>query len=167
MFYPKNVSYYSSNDGTNFTEVTAKLTSSGNIVGFEDFTLNPYQKVRYVRILGYGNSENSGWNSYEEVEIHGDNTCASLSVIEQTLNQNELLIYPVPVSQGQITIQSNNGLIGTAKIFDIQGKLLLTKTIEENTSVIDVSAFSKGIYIVSLFNELGQVLGTKKLIIED
>ena len=142
-----------SNDGTNFTEVTAKLTSSGNIVGFEDFTLNPYQKVRYVRILGYGNSENSGWNSYEEVQIFGDDACASLNVANNLFIENGFTFYPNPANnfinisfKGMDKSQINYSLL------DIRGAQVLIGESAPNNGLISIgtSTLPDGFYILTV-----------------
>jgi hypothetical protein len=56
-------------DGANFTEVGAFKTS-GQSLNIEFFGFKPQTGVRWVRVLGSGNSDN-GWNSYTEVEVYG------------------------------------------------------------------------------------------------
>ncbi|MFD0835143.1 chondroitinase-B domain-containing protein [Mariniflexile aquimaris] len=137
-----------STDGVNFTDATVLLTSSGTTVGFEDFPLTANPLAQYVRILGYGNSSPGGWNSYEEVEIYGDNTCSSLSVNNAVLKSNDMLLYPIPTIDGYVTLKSDKNVIGEIKIFDLLGKLLYTQNIKLNTEKIDVSFLSKGVYIL-------------------
>ncbi|WP_165876154.1 chondroitinase-B domain-containing protein [Mariniflexile fucanivorans] len=138
-----------STDGINFTDATTVLTSSGTTVGFEDFPLTTKPTVQYIRILGYGNtsSTSGGWNSYEEVEIHGDNTCSSLSTKNEVLKSNKFVVYPVP-TKGELTISSLKEALQTIEIFDATGKLLLRKTTNSTIENINVSAFSKGVYVV-------------------
>ena len=71
----------------------------------------------------------------------------SLSVKTANLEKNVIKLYPVP-SNGELTISKNNDVIGDIKIFDIQGKLLLTQYIMLNKSKIDISNFSSGFYIL-------------------
>jgi len=70
-----------------------------------------------------------------------------LSVNEESLRKNTIKLYPVPAS-GELTISKNNDAIGTIKIFDIQGKLLLKRNIELDKTKIDISNFSSGVYIL-------------------
>jgi hypothetical protein len=56
-----------SNDGITWTTVESNLVSSGTTSDLESFSI-PSQNSRYVRYLGYGNS-NSNWNSILEFKI--------------------------------------------------------------------------------------------------
>ena len=124
-------------DGINFSDATSVLTSSGTTVGFEEFTISPNSTVQYVRVLGYGNSENSGWNSYEEVEIYGNNSCEVLSINDVSEKSENIIIYPVPAKDGYITVISNKNKMDSIKIFDVQGKLLRKQKIDTNSAKID------------------------------
>ncbi|NJN18345.1 MAG: DUF1565 domain-containing protein [Oscillochloris sp.] len=57
-----------SSDGRNWTRVLADR-SSGNTLQAQVFNI-PDQRARYVRIIGFGNSEND-WHSLSEVVIYG------------------------------------------------------------------------------------------------
>ncbi|WP_246321093.1 chondroitinase-B domain-containing protein [Paenibacillus germinis] len=58
-----------STDNVNFTTVQSNVTSSLN-TSLQTFDFPDVTPVRYVRIVGHGNSVNA-WNSYNEVEIYG------------------------------------------------------------------------------------------------
>ncbi|MGB5418636.1 T9SS type A sorting domain-containing protein, partial [Algibacter sp.] len=148
-----------SNDGINFSDATSVLTSSGTTVGFEAFQLTPNPTVQYVRILGYGNSEGSGWNSYEEVEIHGNNDCSTLSVNDISEKSDTISIYSVPTKGECIYISSERNRLGTIKIFDVQGKLLHVQKTENTSTKIDIRYFSKGVYLLKTDG------GTKRFVI--
>ncbi|MFK8061215.1 MAG: chondroitinase-B domain-containing protein [Polaribacter sp.] len=141
-----------SDDGTTFTDITSVLTSSGNTIGFEDFPLPANTKTRYVRILGYGNSEASGWNSYEEVAIFGEANCPSLSVKNDSLKELGITIYPIPTNNGFLNIKSQQENLGKIEVFDIRGKSLLIKKVENVSTKIDIQNLSKGIYIIKIKN---------------
>lgn len=52
------------------------------------------------------------------------------------------------------------------QIFDIAGKLVLSKTHvfkENNSMTVDLNSFKKGIYLYSLTDRVGRVIGTKRL----
>ncbi|GGA01153.1 hypothetical protein GCM10008018_54400 [Paenibacillus marchantiophytorum] len=57
-------------DNTTFTTIQANVTSS-LVEGLQTFNFTDVASVRYVRIVGHGNSLNA-WNSYTEVEIYGN-----------------------------------------------------------------------------------------------
>ncbi|MFY9242036.1 MAG: chondroitinase-B domain-containing protein [Polaribacter sp.] len=145
-----------SNDGTTFTDVTSVLTSSGNTTDFENFPFSPFQEVQYVRILGYGNSEGSGWNSYEEVQIFGDDNCASLSTADNILEENGMNFYPNP-TQNILNIISKNQ-IGLVEVFDLKGKKMITKNIENTQGTIETKSLAKGIYIIKINATIGRFI---------
>lgn len=147
-----------SNDGTNFTEITNLLTSSGNTIGFEDFALPTNTQTKFIRILGFGNSEESGWNSYEEVQIFGEETCSSLSLIKNEFLTKGITIFPIPVNQGFINIKSENKNIGFVEIFDLTGKTLLKKNITSRTEKLHIDKFSNGIYIIKIQGTFGRFI---------
>lgn len=137
-----------SNDGINFTEVTGLLTSSGTTVGFENFELSPFKEVQYVRILGFGNSEESGWNSYEEVQFFGDNNCAILSVSDASFLEKGISFYPNP-ARNILNINAKNQ-IGLVEVYDLRGKSVLLKEIKDLQGNIETSSLSKGVYILKV-----------------
>jgi len=138
-----------------YTDATPVLTSSGTTVGFEFFTIQSTM-AQYVRILGYGNSEANGWNSYEEVEIYGDINCAStLSITENELTQNGISIYPVPTKDNFINIQSKN-TIGLVEIYSITGNNIIKKHLNTTNGKLNISELASGIYIIKVQNNFSR-----------
>ena len=135
-------------DATNFTDVTGIITSSGNTVGFEDFPFSPFQEIQYVRIYGYGNSEGSGWNSIEEVQIFGNDTCASLSVQDDFFEEHKITYYPNPTKS--ILYINANKTIGLVSILDVKGKKIIHKKIEGNEGFVNTTTLAKGVYFIRL-----------------
>tara|TARA_R110002051_G_scaffold323250_1_gene416255 strand:+ start:209 stop:2671 length:2463 start_codon:yes stop_codon:yes gene_type:complete len=143
-------------DGTNFTDVTSVLTSSGNTVGFENFAFSPFQEVRFVRVLGYGNSEGSGWNSYEEVQIFGDDTCASLSLDETNFEEKGFSFYPNPTKSVLNIIADKQ--IGFVEIYTMRGQKMITQKITENKGSIETKSLAKGIYLIKINGVLSKFI---------
>ena len=86
------------------------------------------------------------------------NIILDLGFNDNTLNQG-LAIYPNP-SASFITINSKNQPIENVKISDISGKQIIDlKNLNTETKNIDISYLSKGIYFISINNQV-----TKKLI---
>ncbi len=142
-------------DGITYTDTTANvISSSGTTVGFESFALANNLVIRYIRILGYGNSEGSGWNSYEEVEIHGENvTCSVLNTTTKTIEEKGITIYPIPNKNDFIYIKSQKEtLIGGIEVFDITGKTLIKAQLLNTNGKINISKLSSGIYIIKIQN---------------
>ena len=147
-----------SSNQTNFTEITNLLTSSGNTVGFEEFVLPKDTYAQYVRILGYGNSEGSGWNSYEEVKVFGDENCTYLSTIDNDFNSLGITLYPNPVNDNSLFISSKNEQIGLVEVFNMQGKLLLKKQLNSLEGTVFLSNFSAGIYLIKIKNSVRKLI---------
>ncbi|MES2725909.1 MAG: T9SS type A sorting domain-containing protein [Bacteroidota bacterium] len=82
----------------------------------------------------------------------------------QELNNNTFKIYPNPAT-ASIQIENNNvSAAGDLYISDITGKILINKTLPQNDKqTIDVSAMPKGLYFVTLKNNLSQQ--TQKLVL--
>ncbi|BAO74986.1 T9SS type A sorting domain-containing protein [Winogradskyella sp. PG-2] len=51
-------------------------------------------------------------------------------------------------THGDLTISKKDAAIGNVRIFDIQGQLLQKQHIQLSTTVIDVSHYSSGVYIL-------------------
>ena len=66
-----------------------------------------------------------------------------------TLARNKTIIFPNPATT-EVTIIANNEIINTLELFDLQGRKLQTKTVNDRSVKIDVSQYEKGTYIVVL-----------------
>lgn len=66
----------------------------------------------------------------------------------EAITINSLSIFPIPVKN---TLHLN-GLLNddTVQIFNMQGELLVSKTIQDHTSTIDVSRIKPGVYILKI-----------------
>lgn len=62
----------------------------------------------------------------------------------------ELQLFPTVNRYGQLQVQVNEPF-GNLQVFNMQGQMLMTRNLQNQTGVIrlDVSAFSKGTYVVS------------------
>ncbi len=81
--------------------------------------------------------------------------------INNITNCSELNIYPNP-NNGNFVIEPSNGTKQTMQVYDVNGKVVLTKTINGKTS-IDASGLSEGVYNISLQSNEGVV--NKRLVI--
>ena len=92
------------------------------------------------------------------IELNPDITdCESLSVDEIIVN--ELTIYPLPVKN---TLHIKGTLsIDQIAFYDSLGRLILTEQVVNKDTQIDVSAWSKGIYVMVISS--GNTVTTKKM----
>jgi len=149
----------------------ANYSAGMRVIDISDIENDNMVEVGYFDT--YPQDNNSGyqgaWNIYpyfdsENIVISNFLTGGFYLVRESTLSINDfdktgIAIYPNPTSE-RITISSENGQIDTIMITDIGGKLIYTNyQIESNSTVIDMSSFSDGMYFVRLNNTL-----TKKII---
>jgi hypothetical protein len=125
-----------------YTTTTLKITA--NLTGLE--TNQKY----YYKISAVQNGEKRYSDLYEF-------TLTPLSVSD--INKNEIAIYPNPVKE-IINFKSPNN-ISKIEIYDLSGKLLLSKS-TENIDNLDIHNLSNAIYIVKIYSK-GEIV-TKKII---
>jgi len=103
---------------------------------------------------------------FETEDFFGNaSSCSFTLTVEEELGSEDfffnsgLSLYPIPTSN-IITIDSTNELLTSIQIFDISGKqLYASNNLNASSKTIDISSFSKGIYFISLNNQV-----TKKII---
>ncbi|WP_396152136.1 S8 family serine peptidase [Flavobacterium sp.] len=88
--------------------------------------------------------------------------------IENNLSINEnsfvqLVIHPNP-TQGKLIISWAENLDTNVDLFDLQGRLILSKQINSSTIEMNLNSFSEGIYMVSIRNE--KIKTTKKIVLK-
>ena len=71
----------------------------------------------------------------------------------QSIKDNSVIIYPNPADD-LLTVSALNGTVSRIEIFDSSGRKLYTQTHEK---AINVSSFSKGLYLLKVYNTTGQI----------
>ena len=138
-----------------FTTVIDNQTSAEMDVTVDSLQLFSLADLsaRYIQFVGIGNSsESSNWTSVANVNIYGvlDADCVS-SV--SNLKDQGVSIFPVPVSNGVLSISSTNKTLGFIEIFDVVGKQMIrTDGNGSYSKQIDVSQLNKGVYFLKLEN---------------
>ncbi len=83
--------------------------------------------------------------------------------IEDEAVANAFILYPNPTRQTLMLDLAVNTL-GTATIFDLNGKAVLTNAVNTSSTLFDVSKLAKGIYVFQLKTDKG--VAAKRLVIE-
>ena len=90
------------------------------------------------------------------------NVLSSTAGINQIVNaSNQMNIYPNP-NNGSFVIEPSSATKQTMQVYDVNGKLVLSQTINGKTT-IDASNLNEGVYNISLQSNEGVV--NKKLVI--
>ncbi|MCK4662154.1 MAG: T9SS type A sorting domain-containing protein [Bacteroidales bacterium] len=86
---------------------------------------------------------------------------------EVNFNNQFISIFPNPANEIiNIEIKSQKIKSFDAEMYDIQGKLVFMKQYKSNLINIDISDLSKGIYLLKLKDETGNIIKTKKIVKE-
>jgi hypothetical protein len=84
------------------------------------------------------------------------------SKIQETKVIEGLNLYPNPVSNGKVYINSKNDLDKEVIVFDVLGKKALQTTI--STKELNISSLSPGVYIIKINED--DATATRKLIVK-
>jgi photosystem II stability/assembly factor-like uncharacterized protein len=109
------------------------------------------------------------WNPvwFDDVSVKARGTGLSTESVILTGNSAHMIIYPNPVTDNEFTVKTSFSLSKPSRlyVFNMEGKLLHSSTVEENTFTISTQNFhSPGIYIVNLITDKNSV--QKKLVIQ-
>jgi glucose/arabinose dehydrogenase len=88
------------------------------------------------------------------------------SLALNTFDKTQFVIYPNPAKSEIIIQKSNENYPTEVILFDLGGKILLQQKMEnKDVNIIKTNLLSKGVYIITIQNDQGQ-LSTQKLIFE-
>lgn len=83
-------------------------------------------------------------------------------------NENNFKVYPNP-SNGRFNVETDISTPNNrVKIFDITGKLVYTTIIQDVKTEIDLTDKQlKSVYIMTVYNKIGELINKEKLLIND
>jgi hypothetical protein len=108
----------------------------------------------------YRLANNSIYSSMVFVNVIHPNPIHTTS-IKQVTNNKQVAVYPNP-NNGSFVIEPNSATKQTMQVYDVNGKLVLTQTINGKTT-IDASSLNEGVYQLSIQNSDFRI--TKRLVI--
>jgi len=125
-------------------------SSSGLIAGATDQQYMPTQTGSYYVVV----TDSNGCSSLISNSIYFINTDIANSKSNRTFE-----IYPNPANNQITVITANDNQQNLLSVFNINGKVLIIKHIEKNTTEIDVSTLPSGVYFVKIVNNTGVDIG--------
>jgi hypothetical protein len=154
-----------SNDPTQTCETQTNTTVAG---AWETIEFNFLNEANGTAALSFGLS--SGWTYnkasiffnfgttgaaagtktyyFDDVEFGGGPSGTSDFSLEG------LKVFPNP-SNAQWTINTENAVINSVEVFDIQGKLMLVLRPDSSTATIDAANLAKGVYVAKIATDAG------------
>lgn len=152
-----------SNDDANWDDLSAPfgMFSSNSGAGVEyPVTLTTSKAYRYYRfVLVEAWTPNQSFTALHQMDFTVDSTVLSLT--DKNLSENGFSVYPNP-SNSYLNIKSNaNVTIKRVALVDVTGKEIFNQF---NAKAIDVSGFSKGLYILKIESQEGVVTSKKVLV---
>ena len=128
-----------------------------NRIGYADTTTGVITYTPYFS--GNNNFSSFGEDPNGELYISSGSTIYKIvdTSLDVTAFKNaEIALFPNPTNN-YFSVESTNGSeMAKVELFDVAGKLLLSKDMLNNDTTVDVSAFSKGIYFVNAITSEGK-----------
>ncbi len=104
----------------------------------------------------YLSNMNAATLAYPLCAVGNPNGCpVAVAGIEQYYENNNISLYPNP-SNGSFVIEPSNATKQTMQVYDVDGKMVLSQSINGKTS-IDASSLNEGVYNISLISSEGVV----------
>jgi len=118
-----------------------------------------------------GNFTAFGEDKDGELYVAGISNGIVYKIIDSSLGlndfkKNELSFYPNPAKTEIFITNNSETTLSKVNIFDLTGKLILTKTIKNNelTPSLNITALSSGLYIISLEDLTGNQYQSKLIV---
>ncbi len=83
----------------------------------------------------------------------------------KTIDYQNITVYPNPASN-YIYIQTTQRNSNNIFIYDMSGRIITSKVMKNNTEAFDISALSKGLYILQVTNTEGASIYNQKIIVQ-
>jgi len=94
-------------------------------------------------------------------DIYNYSSCIELEDIgKENLN---IIVYPNP-AKDNITIKTNQLNGGNLYIYDIMGRELTGKQINNDETIVDISSLNSGIYVLKAISKDNKIVGNRKFI---
>lgn len=151
-----NYDYWIKLDVSNTTTVNFSVYQDAaftNQLATETFTIAILDDMNHLYIAdGNGNSTTTQFGILDDYKV---NMCSVEGLEEEIIAEDNLYVYPNPVSNvTNVDLPANHGY-DLLKVMDFQGKLIMTQAISEfeQTVAIDCETLAAGSYFVTLIGD--------------
>ena len=138
-------------------------------------TINEDQVVNNEILAFMIDADNSGFvanengSNFSEIlnsgtDIFSNNFTLLIPENLTKINSNDISIYPNPSSNGVFNISSNNFQKAQISIYDVNGTIIYSKTIDNKQNTIDISNSERGIYFIKIETE--NTIDWQKIIVQ-
>ncbi|MCK9320769.1 MAG: T9SS type A sorting domain-containing protein, partial [Bacteroidales bacterium] len=101
------------------------------------------------------------YRSAPNLDIYDYSTCIGL---EDIVKENiDFIVYPNP-AKDNITITTKQLEGGILSLYDIMGKEILRRRINNDETILDINSLKAGIYILKVLDKENSIVGNKKII---
>ncbi|MBL0737531.1 CotH kinase family protein [Flavobacterium sp. GN10] len=97
--------------------------------------------------------------SIEEITLEDNIQLATKTTIDEIAlidTKYEVMIYPVPITENELSINAINSIINEVEFYSINGSLI--KRVKAENMPLDVSFLDKGVYIIKIYTDKGTVV---------
>lgn len=133
-------------------------------------TVNAAGVITTTTAFGGNNFSTFGQDVNGELYIAGISSGVIYKIIDSSLatsefENNGFSVYPNPAKESFTIKSSNENLASKIDLFDLTGKLLLTKKLDNNPeNTISTASLSKGVYLISVEATNGTSYNTKLIV---
>ncbi len=135
----------------------AWIEGIGNITGFD--LMEPIVDIMSHSALACFSTNG------ESYFFNGASSCENTTVLNiSSLNENSIHLFPNPVSEkATLTIPQENSSLSFI-VYDVNGKKLMEQDISEESTSLDFSSFTEGMYFYQIYSE-NELILTRKLLV--
>jgi hypothetical protein len=132
----------------------------GSVIPIREISLGNLSAGSHSFVISVPDAVFVGAQGYIPVSLYLQGENAVLNV--ESFTQLAFDYYPNP-TRNLITVNANS-IINSIELYDVQGRVLITKTTNENQAIVDISNYSNGIYFLKVISANGEK--TKKIVKE-
>ena len=84
----------------------------------------------------------------------------AVGIHEHDVEVHNISVYPNPTN-GQVTVDADNEVISEVRVFSLEGRMVKAARVSERTAVLNLETLSKGVYVLQIQLQQGDVIRRK------